>query len=75
MTMGTTVSNSFFVGFNQAGIMVDQGHETMVSECWLAEYYWSEKHAQSACKNDEVIYWDTSELSGSCHHSTVSGSF
>ena len=53
MTMGTTVSNSFFIGFNQAGIMVDQGHETMVSECWLAEYYWSEKHAQSACNNGE----------------------
>lgn len=49
MTMGTTITNSFMIGFNRAGVLVDQGHETMVSECWLAEYYWSEKHPETTC--------------------------
>ena len=52
MTMGTTITNSFAVGFRTAGILVDQGHETMVSECWFAEYYWSEHHSQSTCNKD-----------------------
>ena len=52
MTMGTTITNSFMMGFNKAGILVDQGHETMVSECWLAEYYWSEKHPKTTCDMD-----------------------
>ena len=43
MTMGTAATNSFMMGFNHAGIPVDQGHETMISACWLAECYWSEE--------------------------------
>ena len=41
MTMGTTITNSFVTGFTTAGILVEEGHETMVSEAWLAEDYWS----------------------------------
>ena len=42
-TMGTTVGPSaFLVGFNQAGVRVDGGHETIVSDSWMAEYYWSD---------------------------------
>ena len=51
MTMGTTITNSFMTGFKIAGILVDQGHETMVSECWLAEYYWSETHPKEECSS------------------------
>ena len=49
MTMGTTVTNSFITGFREAGVLVDQGHETVVHDCWLAEYYWSESHAKTTC--------------------------
>jgi hypothetical protein len=42
-TMGTTIGPSaFFIGFNQAGVRVEGGHETIVSDAWLAEYYWSD---------------------------------
>ena len=51
MTMGTTVTNSFVTGFNRVGILIDQGHETMVSECWVAEYYWSENHPKEECSS------------------------
>ena len=42
-TMGTTVGPScFFIGFNEAGLRVNGGHETILSDSWLAEYYWSD---------------------------------
>eukprot|EP01060_Flectonema_neradi_P032389 TRINITY_DN513_c16_g1_i1.p1 TRINITY_DN513_c16_g1~~TRINITY_DN513_c16_g1_i1.p1 ORF type:complete len:465 (+),score=98.69 TRINITY_DN513_c16_g1_i1:37-1431(+) len=41
-TMGAVVIESFFYGFNSFGIKIDGGHETMVSNCWLSEYYYSE---------------------------------
>lgn len=40
--MGTTIGPAFFTGYHQAGILVDGGHEVMITETWLAEYYWSE---------------------------------
>jgi len=44
-TMGTTVGPScFFIGFVEAGLRVLGGHETILSDSWLAEYYWSDKH-------------------------------
>lgn len=44
-TMGTTVGPScFFIGFVEAGLRVMGGHETILSDSWLAEYYWSDKH-------------------------------
>ena len=48
-TMGTTVGPScFFIGFNDAGLRVDGGHETILSQSWLAEYYWSDKHPETS---------------------------
>ena len=54
-TMGTTVGPSAFVtGFNVAGIHAEQGHETIVSESWLGEYYWSDnkQNATASCVPD-----------------------
>ena len=48
-TMGTTITNSFMTAFNVAGVLIDQGHETMISKCWVAEYYWSDNHDQTKC--------------------------
>jgi hypothetical protein len=43
-TMGTTVGPSvFFTGFVEAGLRVNGGHETILTDAWLAEYYWSDK--------------------------------
>jgi hypothetical protein len=42
-TMGLTVGPSAFVyGFTDAGIRIDSGHEAMIFEAWVAEYYWDE---------------------------------
>ena len=47
-TMGTTIGPSVFItGFKEYGVQVNQGHETMIFDGWLAEYYWSEKHPSS----------------------------
>lgn len=52
LTMGTTIGPSAFVtGFTQAGIRVEQGHETIVLDAWIAEYFWSEKHPGSEACN------------------------
>ena len=42
-TMGLTLGPSAFVyGFTDTGIRVDSGHEIMILEVWVAEYYWDE---------------------------------
>ena len=41
--MGATLSDVFFYGFTSVGIQLDGGHEVMVQDAWLAEYYWNEK--------------------------------
>jgi len=52
-TMGTTIGPSaFLTGFNQAGIAVNQGHETIISDSWLAENYWSDPKPSRACTPD-----------------------
>lgn len=54
-TMGTTIGPSaFFTGFNLAGVQVEQGHETMISDSWFAEYYWSDsrQNATRQCPKD-----------------------
>ena len=44
-TMGTTIGPSIFItGYTEYGVQVNQGHETMIFDGWLAEYYWSDKH-------------------------------
>jgi hypothetical protein len=47
-TMGVTVSSAFVYGFVDAGIRVDGGHEAMILEAWVAEYYWDEIFPQDA---------------------------
>jgi hypothetical protein len=54
-TMGTTVGPScFFIGFVEAGLRVDGGHETILSDSWLAEYYWSDKHDPASSRSIAV---------------------
>ena len=54
-TMGTTVGPScFFIGFNDAGLRVNGGHETILSDSWLAEYYWSDSHNTTASESIAV---------------------
>eukprot|EP00939_MAST-03C_sp_MAST-3C-sp1_P003382 g3382.t1 len=52
-TMGTTIGPSAFVtGFTNVGVQVNGGHETLVFDSWLAEYFWSDKRPQpSTCVN------------------------
>ena len=53
-TMGTTIGpSSFFTGFVEAGVRVLAGHETQVSESWLAEYYWSD-HAPARANSTSI---------------------
>ena len=44
----------FITGFVEAGLRVLGGHETILSDAWLAEYYWSDKHDPSASKSIAV---------------------
>ena len=42
-TMGATLdSSSAIFGFTGAGILLDGGHETMISETWVAAYFWND---------------------------------
>jgi hypothetical protein len=46
-TMGATLDASSAVfGFNQTGILLQGGHEAMISETWVAAYFWSEKQKE-----------------------------
>ena len=37
----------FFHGYRKAGIDIEGGHEVMVQQAWLSEFYWDEKHDQT----------------------------
>jgi hypothetical protein len=51
-TMGATLDASSAVfGFNQTGILIAGGHEVMVTETWVAAYFWSEPEKE---KTDTV---------------------
>ena len=42
-TMGATLdSSSAIFGFNSTGIKVAGGHETMISDTWVAAYFWNQ---------------------------------
>ena len=42
-TMGATLdSSSAIFGFVKNGILLDGGHESMISETWVAAYFWSD---------------------------------
>ena len=50
-TMGATLdSSSAMFGFNQTGVLVSGGHEFMMTETWVAAYFWNqpEKASNSA---------------------------
>eukprot|EP00035_Acanthoeca_spectabilis_P005307 m.112226 g.112226 ORF g.112226 m.112226 type:complete len:247 (-) comp12963_c0_seq5:721-1461(-) len=41
-TMGATIGPSVFVvGFHDTGIRVDGGHETVIVESWVGDYFWT----------------------------------
>jgi len=46
-TMGATLdSSSAIFGFTGVGILLRGGHESMISETWVAAYFWSEKEKE-----------------------------
>lgn len=49
MTMGATLTNTFFIGFKEVGLQVNKGHEVLLAESWLAQCYWSDR---SGCKQN-----------------------
>jgi hypothetical protein len=64
--MGTTLGPSvFFTGFNAVGVRIDNGHEVMLSEAWLAECYWS-ANGPCAKKADSVAV----QINGNDHYLT-----
>lgn len=41
--MGTTLGPALFIhGFWQFGVHIVGGHEVMLTEAWLCEYFWSD---------------------------------
>ena len=64
--MGTTLGPSvFFTGFNKVGVRIDDGHEVMLSEAWLAECYWS-SNGPCAQKADSIAV----QINGNDHYLT-----
>ena len=46
-TMGATLDSSSAVfGFNETGILLQGGHESMISETWVAAFFWSEREKE-----------------------------
>ena len=65
-TMGTTIGPSIFItGYTEYGVQVNQGHETMIFDGWLAEYYWSDKHPSPSSSCSTAI-----ELNGEDNYVT-----
>jgi len=63
--MGTTIGPSaFFIGFTDAGVRIDGGHEVMIQQAWFAEYYWSELKNTSESKSIGI------QINGSDHYLT-----
>ena len=56
-TMGANIGPQVYVfNFTTAGISVKAGHETMIHESWLGEYWW----------DDAVRWWCWSRLETLC---------
>jgi hypothetical protein len=48
-TMGATLdSSSAIFGFTKAGILLAGGHETMITETWVAAYFWDSPKKEAA---------------------------
>ena len=46
-TMGATLdASSAIFGFSDTGILLQGGHEAMISETWVAAYFWSDKEKE-----------------------------
>ena len=60
MAMGTTIGpHVLVVGFVRHGIRVTGGHETMISEGWFGQCYWSD-HQDAGCnraKSESIAIW------------------
>jgi hypothetical protein len=52
--MGTTVDTVFVVGFPHVGIQVNDGHEVMIINSWLAEWYWDHLSPPSCGSQDSI---------------------
>ena len=51
-TMGATLdASSAIFGFVKTGVLLEGGHEAMISETWVAAYFWSDPKKE---KNDAV---------------------
>eukprot|EP00934_Nitzschia_sp_Nitz4_P001199 Nitzschia sp. Nitz4//scaffold5_size260463//16261//17364//NITZ4_000937-RA/size260463-processed-gene-0.46-mRNA-1//1//CDS//3329555205//1199//frame0 len=50
--MGATLMNIFVTGFRQIGILVSDGHSTMISNTWMGACYWSNA---TICRRDESV--------------------
>ena len=47
-TMGATLdSSSAIFGFTKTGVLLAGGHEAMITETWVAAYYWSDKRKET----------------------------
>eukprot|EP00049_Salpingoeca_infusionum_P026137 m.23966 g.23966 ORF g.23966 m.23966 type:complete len:536 (-) comp8549_c0_seq2:46-1653(-) len=46
--MGLFAGPTFHIGFNVVGIQLNSGHALMLSDSWLAQYYWNETPPPSA---------------------------
>ena len=53
--IGATVNACFFIGFTGIGISVIRGHETMVSNTWLAERYWNDQRWNASASSSVGI--------------------
>lgn len=48
-TMGTVVGPmTYHTGFVVAGVQLDGGHETMITQSWFCEYFWGDKRKENA---------------------------
>jgi hypothetical protein len=50
--------SAFFTGFVEAGLRVTGGHETILTDAWLAEYYWSEKRPSGVDSQSIAVEFD-----------------
>ena len=53
--MGATIEAVFVTHFPYVGIQIDEGHEVMISNCWLAEWYWKGDHQPASCHKQHSI--------------------
>jgi hypothetical protein len=53
--MGATIDAVFVTHFPYVGIQIDEGHEVMIANSWLAEWYWKGDHPTRGCYNQNSI--------------------